>query len=286
VKVFSDGFSEGASLERLQGAEIAIANPYVTPLNHQVLDSAAALKLVVLTITGFDRVDMDTASLKGIRVVNSPDYSTEAVAEDAFALMLAAIRHIPKGDAAVRRGQLMVSPGDETLVGFELAGKTLGVVGLGRIGTRVAEIARGFGMRILAWDRSDKHVDGVVQVPLEQLLSQSDVVSLHLALTKDTADILSASRLRLMKPTAVLVNTARGELVDSGALYDALREGRLAAAGLDVIDGSDASKPLLTLDNVVLSPHAAYHSRESRLRCAESVVQAVRTYVAGEGIER
>ena len=168
---------------------------------------------------------------------------------------------------------------DEKLMGFELSGKTLGVIGLGRIGTRVAEIARAFGMKTIAWDRRTKSVDGVTQVTLEELLAQSDVVSLHLALSKETAGILTPARLRLMKPTAVLVNTARGELIDEQALYSALHEGRLAAAGLDTVSGTEPSNPLLKLNNVVLSPHVAYHSRESQARCAESVVQAVRAYI-------
>jgi phosphoglycerate dehydrogenase-like enzyme len=274
-------FNEGEAIEMLRGVTIAIANPYVLPLTQPVLENADSLKLVVLPITGFDRIDLDTASRKGIKVVNSPDYSLEAVAEDAVALMLAVSRHIPEADAAVRQGQLMTPPPENKLVGFELSGKTLGVVGLGRIGARVAEIARGFGMKTIAWDRNPKNVEGVTQVPLEELLAQSDVISLHLALTKDTAGILTAARLRLMKPTAVLINTARAELVDEPALYSALQEGRLAAAGLDVVSSAEPSNPLLKLNNVVLSPHLGFHSRESRTRCADSVVQAVQAYVAG-----
>jgi phosphoglycerate dehydrogenase-like enzyme len=274
-------FSESEAIDLLKGATITIANPYILPLTGPVLESAESLKLVVLPITGFDRVDLEIASRKGIRVVNSPDYSSEAVAEDAIALMLAVSRHVPEADSALRNGQLMTSPAEDKLLGFELSGKTLGVVGLGRIGARVAEIARGFGMKIIAWDRNPKNIEGVTQVPLEELLAQSDIVSLHLSLSKDTAGILNAARLRLMKPTAVLVNTARAELVDEQALYSALHEGRLAAAGLDVVSTAEASNPLLKLNNVVLSPHVGFHSRESRARCADSVVQAVQSYVAG-----
>ena len=282
VSVADDVPGEPEAIERIRGQTIVIANPYRVPLTRPVFAAADSLKLVVLTITGFDRVDLDAASARGVRVVNMPDYSTEAVAEHTFALMLAAVRHIPQADAAVRHGQFATAPPEDGLLGFELAGRTLGVVGLGRIGLRVAQIAQGFGMRTIAWDRSDKGVAGVPQVPLEQLLAQSDVVTLHVALTKETAGLLSASRLRLMKPAGVLVNTARAELIDEGALYEALRGGRLAAAGLDLVGVQDASNPLLRLDNVVLSPHSAYHTRESRVRCAAAVVAAVRGYLAAQ----
>jgi glycerate dehydrogenase len=271
--------TEAEVVARLRGVNILIGNPYDMQMNANLFASSAALKLVVVTITGLDLVDMEAANRAHVQVVNSPDYSTEAVAEQTFALMLAAIRHIPKGDAAVRKGQFAVLPIDNTLVGTELAGKTLGVVGLGRIGTRVAEIARAFGMKVIGWDRKDKNVDGVTQVPLEQLLSQSDVVSLNLALTRETTRILSAARLQLMKPTAVVVNTAPGELIDEEALFSELRDGKIAAAGLDILTAQNASNPLLGLANVVLAPHSAYHSRESRVRCADSVLNTVQAFV-------
>jgi phosphoglycerate dehydrogenase-like enzyme len=244
---------EQKAIESLKGSDIAIASPYTVPLTRTVLESTDKLKLLVLSITGFDRVDMDAANGKGIRVVNMTDYSSEAVAEDTIGLMLAAIRHIPQADVAV----------------------------LGRIGTRVAEIARGFGMKVIAWDHVAKSVDGVTQVSLEQLLAQSDVISLHLALNHETAGILGKARMQLLKPTAVLVNTARSELVDESALYAALHEGRLAGAALDVVTDTTPANPLLTLDNVVLSPHVGYHSRESRVRCADGVVKSVADYLAG-----
>ena len=272
--------NESQAVDSIKGAVIAIDNPYVVPMTAPVIDGAQSLKLVVLSITGFDRVDLEAAQAKGVRVANMTDYSLEAVAEDTVALMLSAVRRIPQSDSAVRHGQFMTPPLDEKLAGFELSGKTLGIVGLGRIGTRVAEIARGLGMRTIAWDRNPKTVDGVVQLPLDELLAQSDVVSLHLALTKETAGILSAARLQLMKPGAVLINTARAELVDESALYSVLHDGRLSGAALDVLTGESPSNPLLALDNVIVSPHTAYHTRESRIRCADAAVQAVRTYLS------
>ena len=222
-------------------------------------------------------------NLRHCGVANVPGYSTEAVAEHTFALMLAVIRRIPAADAAVRHGQFATREGDSSF-GFDLAGKTLGIVGLGRIGTRVAEIARGFGMKVLAWDRGTKIVDGVTQVALEQLLAQSDIVSLHLPLASDTENFLSAARLRLMKPTAVLINTARGKLVDEHALYEALRSGVIAGAGLDVLSEMDTSNPLLTLPNVVFSPHSAYNTRESSRTRGDFIVATVRAFVAGSPI--
>ncbi|HTY48272.1 MAG TPA: NAD(P)-dependent oxidoreductase [Steroidobacteraceae bacterium] len=282
VSVFDGTFDERGTIERIRGQTIVIANPYGVALTQPVFAAADSLKLLVLTITGFDRVDLDAANERGIRVLNTPDYSTEAVAEHTFALMLGVIRHIPQADAAVRHGQFGTPALEGKLLGVELAGRTLGVVGLGRIGTRVAEIARGFGMRTIGWDRSDKGIAGVEQMPLDQLLAQSDIVTLHVALNKETAGLLGASRLRLMKPRAVLINTARAELIDENALYAALQAGRLAGAGLDLLGAQSLSNPLLKLDNVVLSPHSAYHTIESRVRCGDSVVAAARAYLAGQ----
>jgi len=273
--------SEKQALDTLKGIDIVVASPYAVPLNKTVLESTDTLKLLVSDTTGLDRVDLAAASGKGIRVANVPNYSTDAVAEFTFGLLLAGIRHIPQAEATERHGQFETPKSDLKYVGFELAGKTLGVVGLGSIGIRVAEIGRGFGMNVIAWDRSPKKVDGITQLSLEQVLSQSDVVSLNLALNKDTAGIVNAAHLRLMKPTAILVNMARAELVDETALYDALHDGKIAGAALDVLTVMDVSNPLLTLDNVIVSPHLAYDTRESQFRCAESVVATVRNFIAG-----
>jgi lactate dehydrogenase-like 2-hydroxyacid dehydrogenase len=200
--------------ERLRNADIAIAQPFTAPLQAQAFASVKHLKLLVVCTTGYDNVDISAATGHGVLVANTGGYSTESVAEHAIALLLAVSKRIPAADAAMRRKPfeaLEGVPEHMPYMGFDLSGKTLGIIGFGRIGSRVAQIAaQGFGMKVLAYDRSPRETPGVTFTSLDDLLKQSDVVSLHLSLSKDTAQILNAQRLALMKPTAVLINTARG----------------------------------------------------------------------------
>jgi glycerate dehydrogenase len=287
VSVYDDTTNVDDVRKRLRGAEIAIAQPSLAPLDRDALEGADALKLLVVCSTGYDQVDMQSATRRGILIANTPGYSTEAVAEHTFALLLALVKNIPAGDRSMRRQPFEVdnrNPSHSPFLGVELRGKTLGVVGLGRIGTRVAQIGRGFDMTVLGWDRTPKHVQGVTQTTLEQLLQRSDVVSLHLALNPDTRDLINAERLRLMKPNAVLINTARGELVNEQALADALRAHRIAGAGIDTVAQLSASNPLLKLENVVLTPHSAFYTRESIPRRSQSIVRTVKAFLCGAPI--
>jgi phosphoglycerate dehydrogenase-like enzyme len=288
VAIYAKTTTEAEAITQLRGATVAIVDTYsVPPLGETVLKRARMLKLLVIRSTGYERVDVELARRRGILVANLPAYSTEAVAEQAFALMLAVSRRIRAGAASVRRGLFEVNeadPAQGNYRGFELSGKTLGIVGLGSIGTRVAEIARGFGMTTVAWNRSKKNVPGVEQVTLEQLLVRSDIVSLHLALNAETNGLLSAERLGLMKPAAILINTARGQLVDETALYEALRAHRLGGAGLDTIVDMTSSNPLLRLDNVVFSPHTGYFTVEANNNRADVIVATVKAYLAGAPI--
>jgi glyoxylate reductase len=198
---------------------------------------------------------------------------TETTADLAFALLLAVARRVVEGDASVRDGDWLTwEPG--AFLGEEVHGATLGIVGLGRIGSAVALRAEGFGMRVLGSRRGGG-------TPLDELLAESDFVSLHVPLSDATRGLIGARELRRMKPTAVLVNTARGEIVDTAALLRALREGWIAGAGLDVLPEEPIASddPLLGLDNVVLTPHVAFYSEESladlRRRTAQSVVDVL-----------
>jgi D-3-phosphoglycerate dehydrogenase len=212
--------------------------------------------------TGTDNVDVDACLERGISVTNTPGVNANSVAEHTLALMLAVTRQIPAMDRGVRAGQwpraLLV----------QLEGKTLGVIGLGAIGRRVAALATAFGMRILAtsWGPDDGRAAtvGAKHVTLETLLGESDIVSVHMRLSADTNGILNRERLALMKPSSFLINTARGALVDREALIDALREGRIAGAGLDVFHDEPigANDPLLSLPNVVMTPHNAGTTQE------------------------
>ena len=195
----------------------------------------------------------------GITVHTIKGYGDTAVAEHAIALMWAAARGLTRMDGGMRAGQWLRSEG------VQLTGKTIGLVGYGGIGAEVGRIARGSGMRVLAWNRTPRVADGVEFVPLERLLADSHVVSLHLLLTDETRGFLDAARLAAMRPGAILVNTARGALVDEDALVAALRSGRLSHAALDVFDQEPlpAGHVLTTLDNVTLSAHSAFRTPEA-----------------------
>lgn len=277
--------TEEEAIERLKDVQIAIADCYIAPLNKKVLESADVLKLLVINSTGYDLVDVASAKAKGIQVANVPGYSTEAVAEHAIALMLAVSKKIPAGDAIMRRAPFQVDPANQEhrkYLGFELAGKTLGIVGLGNIGQRVAKIGQGFGMKVLAFNRSQKNIEGVKQVSLEELLKESNIVSLHLPLSPETENIITAERLQMMKPTAIFINTARGKCVDESALINALQSRKIAGAGLDTIVDFSASNLILKLDNVVFSPHSAFFTREALKNCADIIVANVEAFVEGK----
>jgi D-3-phosphoglycerate dehydrogenase len=212
--------------------------------------------------TGTDHIDLAACRGRGVTVASTPGVNANAVAEHTIALMLAVMRRIPAMDAAVRAGQW------PRAMLAQLEGKTLGLVGLGAIGRRVAMLAAPFGVRLLAAtygpDNGRAAAAGARHVPVEALLSESDVVSLHLRLSAETTNFISAERLALMKPTAYLINTARAGLVDRNAMLEALREARIAGAGLDVFheEPIPPGDPLLTLSNVVLTPHDAGTTQE------------------------
>ncbi|SMF56594.1 D-3-phosphoglycerate dehydrogenase [Tistlia consotensis] len=242
----------------LDGAEIAIVDHTALPV--EVARRCRDLKHVVFLGTGA-RSYMDPEALAGhgIAVHTIKGYGDTAVAECAIALMWAAAKGLAAMDNGMRAGQWLRSEG------IQLTGKTLGLLGFGGIAAEVARIARGAGMKVIAWNRSPKTAEGVAFLPLERLLAESDVLSLHLLLTDETRGFLSAGRLAAMKPGAILVNTARGALVDEAAMIEALKSGRLRAAGLDVYETEPlpAGHPLTALPNVVLSAHSGFRTPEA-----------------------
>ncbi len=259
VTIYTErGADDQAELARRVGDAVCVVNIRShAKFTERVLDACPNLELISIWGTGTDNVDLAVCARRGITVANTPGVNAHAVAEHTMALMLAVTRRIPTVDRAVRAG--------EWPRGFsmQLEGNTLGIVGLGAIGARVARLASAFGMKILAstWgdDAGRAAAVGATHVPLETLLRESDVVSLHLRLSDDTRGILGRDRLALMKPTAVLVNTARGALVDHDALVAALQGGQIAGAGLDVfhVEPMPPGDPLRELPNVVLTPHSA-----------------------------
>lgn len=243
---------------------IAIGN---LPFPRDVLEKCENVKMLAVAFTGLDHVDLKYCEERGIKVQNCAGYATTAVAELTFGLLLDLCRNIGKCDTAARNGGTKAG-----LIGFELEGKTMGIVGTGAIGARVAKLAAAFGMDVIAYSRTPGKVAGVRYVSLEELLAQSDVVSLHVPLTDETRGMIGEKELALMKETAVLVNTARGPVVDTKALADALNSGRIAGAAIDVFDKEpplDADEPLINAKNTVVTPHVAFATDESMIKRAE-----------------
>ncbi|HEV8673072.1 MAG TPA: C-terminal binding protein [Methylomirabilota bacterium] len=252
-------------------------------VSRRVIAGLPRLRLLVRYGVGVDGIDVEAATERGIPVANVPDYGTDEVANHAVALLLALARKLPPLDRQTRSGGWNVFAVQPI---HRLAGQTIGIVGCGRIGSRVARKLAGFDVRLLGHDPYlAEFPPGVVSVPLARLLAESDYVTLHCPLTAETHHLIDAVALARMKPTAVLVNTARGGLVDPAALAPALEAGRLAGAGLDVTEPEplDGGSPLLRLDNVIVTPHAAWYSDEGRADLKRRVAEeAVRVLVRGE----
>jgi glyoxylate reductase len=238
-----------------------------------LLDLAPRLKVVANAVVGYEHVDVAACRERGIVVTNTPDVLTDATADLAFALTLSAVRGLPRAERSLRAGEFH-GWGFWDYLGGDLSGKTLGIFGMGRIGQAVARRAAPFGMRIIYHSRTRLSADaesarGAEWVDFDALIARSDVLSLHAPLTPDTRHAIDAGVLRRMRPGSFLVNTARGALVDEAALVDALRDGPLAGAGLDVYEHEPRIHPgLLELPNVVLLPHVGSATRETRTRMA------------------
>ncbi len=255
------------------------------------LDAAGPrLKVVSNYAVGFDNVDVPACTARGVAVGNTPGVLTETTADLAFALLMAAGRRLPEGDRYVRSGHWKTW-GPLLLLGPDVHGASIGIVGFGRIGQAVARRALGFGMTILYQDvhRAEAAVEtafGATYLPLEELLPRADFVTLHVNLTPETKGLINAEKLSWMKPTAVLVNTSRGPVIDQAALASALRDGRIFAAALDVTDPEPipADDPLLSLDNCLVVPHIASASRATRAKMAEMAAANLLAGVRGDRI--
>jgi len=257
-------------------------------IDAEVIDALPKLRVISQYAVGYDNIDIEHATRRGILVTNTPGVLTESTADLAWALLMAASRRLVEADGYVRRGEWRVAWGPTLLLGRDIYGATIGIVGMGRIGYAVAKRAKGFDMRILFTSRSKTPITrqaeelGAVRVDLETLLRESDFVSLHVPLTKDTRHMIGRRELELMKPTAVLVNTSRGAVVDEAELIRALENDVIRAAGLDVFEREPLppDSPLLQLDNVVLAPHIGSASIETRSRmatiCARNLIAALK----------
>ncbi|WP_048058190.1 D-2-hydroxyacid dehydrogenase [Pyrococcus yayanosii] len=274
--IYEEYPEEGRLVELVKDVEAIIvrSKPKVT---RRVIEAAPKLKVIARAGVGLDNIDLEAAKERGIQVVNAPTASSRSVAELAIGLMFAVARKIAFADRKMREGVWA----KKQAMGFELEGKTIGIVGFGRIGYQVAKIAKALGMKVLLYDvyqneEKAKEVDGKF-VDLETLLRESDIVTLHVPLLKDTYHLINEERLKLMKPTAILINAARGAVVDTNALVKALKEGWIAGAGLDVFEEEPLPEnhPLTKLDNVVLTPHIGASTVEAQERAGVEVAKKV-----------
>ena len=249
-------------VERMKDAEVVMISNI--PLREEVLSQCPKLQFLNVAFTGLDHIDMDYCATHNILVKNASGYATEAVAELAIGLMIDVLRKITNLDGSIRQGGVRGA-----FLGRELRGKTVGIVGTGAIGTRTAELLKAFGCRVIAWSRTHKPEVmnlGVAYVTLEGLMRDSDIISLHVPLNDETKHLISKEMLSLCKPTAILVNTARGNVVDMEALADSLRNGKIAGAGIDVYEKEpplSQDHPLLNAPNCVCVPHVGYATREA-----------------------
>ncbi|MDM5198998.1 D-2-hydroxyacid dehydrogenase [Fictibacillus enclensis] len=278
-----DRTPEELIVERALYAEVVLTNK--TPLSRATLEQLPHLKYIGVLATGFDVVDIRAAKERGIVVSNIPTYGTESVAQMVFALLLEHCHHIQRHSDAVMEGQWGRNPDwcfwNYPLV--ELAGKTMGIVGLGRIGLQTARIASAFGMRILAFDAYHRDIDlpDFQWCDLNELMKLSDVVSLHCPLTQETEGIINSEYLSIMKRSAIIINTSRGKLVNNKDLAKALNAGVIAGAGLDVlaVEPPEDTNPLLQAKNCIITPHIAWATKEARSRLLDLAVDNIKAFV-------
>lgn len=284
----------------------AVSTFVYSRLDPPLLGGAPELRLVATRSTGYDHIDLKACRKAGVAVCNVPSYGENTVAEHTFGLILSLSRKIHESIQRTQRGDFST----EGLQGFDLQGKTLGVVGAGRIGLHVIRLAKAFGMEVLVADVVEHpilaEVLGFSYVALEELLGRSDIVSLHAPHTRATHHLLDAEAIGKMRPGALLINTARGALVDTGALLEALKDGRIGGAGLDVMEGEEVLRDerqiltdqatrdklqirlenhlLIGLDNVIVTPHNAFNSREALERIVQTTIANIEAFDRGEPI--
>lgn len=272
--------NEEEIIERVSSADVLIVAS--SPLKGEIIRKGKKLKMISVAFTGLDHIDKETCKAMGITVCNAQGYSTMAVAELAVGLMITLLRRVISCDAAVRAGKTK-----DGLIGFELFGKTVGVVGAGAIGKRVIQISRAFGCKVLVNNRS--YCEEVIRMgaefaDLETVMAESDIISLHVPLDETTRNMIDKDKISLMKPSAILINTSRGPVVDMNALAEALNQEKIAGAGIDVFEVEPpipADHPLIKAKNVVLTPHVAFATKESLLRRAKIAFENVTAWMDG-----
>lgn len=270
--------------ERVKNADVLmLAN---MPLKGEVIRACKNLKYINIAFTGVDHVDVKTAREMGIKLSNASGYSNDSVAELTICMMLSLLRNIPQVDARCRAGKTK-----DGLVGCELKGKTVGIVGTGAIGMTVAKLCHAFGCKIVAYNgfSHKENSDLITYLPLKEMLEVSDIVTLHCPLTEKSKKLINKETLSFMKKSAVLINAARGGVVDTEALADSLNNGKISGAGIDVFETEpplDINHPLLKTPNTIVTPHIAFATKESMEKRAEIVFENLNQFLAGNHINK
>ena len=288
LTVYDKTPTEALTVERLQGADIVITNK--TPINGTILDACPTVKLICVLATGYNVNDCEAAAQRGIPVCNVPDYGTSAVAQFTFALLLEVCHQIGHHDRVVHQGKWTECPSfcfwDTPQM--ELAGKTLGIIGFGRIGQAVAKIASALGMNVLAHSRTEKPgFEALCRfASLDELLRSADIITIHCPLTPQTQELINRDTISLMKDGAILLNTSRGAVLDEAAVAEALTAGKLKAAAVDVActEPIPADSPLLQAPNCIITPHMAWAPAESRQRILDCTVRSIQAFYNGTPI--
>jgi D-3-phosphoglycerate dehydrogenase len=262
--------------EKISNFDIVVVRSR-TKITKEMIDRATQCKIIARVGVGLDNIDVDAAKAKGIRVINAVEGAMNAVAELVLGLMLSLAREIPRADREIRNGNWL----KKELMGSELSGKYLGIVGLGNIGKRLAKLARGLNMNIIGFDVMPIADDfardvGLIKADIDTLLSSADYISFHVPLTETTHHLVNSKRISTMKKTAYIINTSRGEIIDEDALYDALKEGKIAGAALDVFEKEPAvGNKLATLPNIVCTPHIGAQTKEAQTLAANVIGEKI-----------
>lgn len=286
INVYPRTLSEKETIARIGNADIVLLNK--VPITKGVLDACPSIKLICCLATGYNVVDIEAAKAKGVPVCNVPAYSTQAVAQFTIGLLLELCHRIGHHDRLVHEGAWEQCPNFcfWNTPQMELAGKTMGIIGFGRIGQAVGAIARALGMKVLAYSRSHRSDVAVDYVDLDTLLAQSDVVSLHCPLFPETQALINKDTIAKMKDGAILLNTSRGPVIDEQAVTEALESGKLRGAAMDVVSEEPirCDNPLLKAPNCILTPHMAWAPIETRQRILDITVESIRGYLSGRPV--
>lgn len=291
LTVYQDTDHQDTALirERIKDAQVVVTNK--VPLDKETLDSTSHLDYVIVAATGFNIINLQAAENQGIKVSNIPSYSTQSVVQHTLALLLQVTNQVSHYSQAVREGRWEGAEWtlyDQSNPLTELAGKTLGIIGFGSIGQAFGQLARQLGMDVIAYNRSQnaKGREIANYVDLDYLLKKADIISLHIPLAPDTKGIINKKTIRQMKDGAIILNTSRGPLIDEDALSQALKDGKIQAAGLDVLAEEPMSdhNPLKDAPNTIITPHIAWATKESRTRLLNIIYDNLAAYVKGEPI--